>query len=99
MLTSEIHPARSIQLVELARNLAGFRLEERRQVQVSGLPAVELSFTWSGTGGVLKQKQTFVVTNGHKLLTFVATAARDDFADIEPHFAAILASARIQGVP
>jgi hypothetical protein len=84
------------QLVELARNLAGFDLEERRQVQVGGLPGVELLFTWSGQNGTIRQKQTFVLTKGRKLLTFVATAAKDDFAAMEPQFAAILASTKFQ---
>jgi hypothetical protein len=84
------------QLVELARNLAGFRLQERRQVQVSGLPGIELSFTWSGTSGTVRQNQTFVMTQGRRLLTFVITAAERDFPEMEPHFAALLASAKVQ---
>ena len=82
-------------LVELAKRLEDFVLQHRRDVTVAGLPAVELSFTWSTGPGALRQKQVFVVPRKRTVLTFTATAAQEDFAAAEPRFNAALASVRL----
>jgi hypothetical protein len=80
------------QLVELAKRLEAFNLSERRDSMVGGLPAVDLIFTWRGSNGVIKQRQTFVATGAGSVLTFVATALVTEFPEMEPAFQAILGS-------
>ena len=86
------------QLVELAKRLEGFNLQERREIRLSGLPAIQLRFTWQGASGTLLQQQTFVVLGGRVVLTFVVTALKDEFPQTEPIFTSILANTKFPSV-
>jgi hypothetical protein len=80
------------QLVEFAKRLDDFELEQRRERPLGGLPAVELTFTWHNPLGVLRQRQLCVLLRGHTVLNLTLSALAEDFAAVEPAFDAILAS-------
>src|SRR3954470_17913281 len=41
------------QLVEMAKRLDAFQLYERKDIRVDGEPAIDLKFSWRGSGGTL----------------------------------------------
>jgi hypothetical protein len=86
------------QLVEFAKRLDGFELQGRHERHLGGLPAVELTFTWHGTQGVLQQKQICVVVRGQTVLNFTLTTLKADYPQVEPTFNTILASLKFPEV-
>ncbi len=87
------------QLVQLAQRLPGFKLVSRGEVTVGGLPALELRFNWRGENGDLDQHQVFVSPRKRSVLSFVATALKEDFPRVQGAFGAIYASVRFPGAP
>jgi hypothetical protein len=87
------------QLVEFAKRLDDFDLQERRERTLGGLPAVEFEFTWNNTLGVLQQRQVCVLLGKRTVLNFTLSALQEDFPALEPAFNTILASVRFPEVP
>jgi hypothetical protein len=80
------------QLVALAKGVESFTLHDRKECTVGGQPAAEVLFSWKSGTEVLQQRVVFVRVGGRTLVTFTATAHKNQFADVEPAFRAILAS-------
>jgi hypothetical protein len=80
------------QLVELAKKLDGFSLVSRHELTLDGLPAVEMTFTWSSGSGKLQNRQVFVVLPNGTALSITATVLKNEFDEFEPTFDQILES-------
>lgn len=85
-------------LVELAQRLDKFSLQKRSDVTVSGLPAVELRFTWKGSSGLVDQRLVMCATGKRLVLSITSTVPRASGVDMEATMNRILASVSIPGV-
>jgi hypothetical protein len=63
-------------LDDLSGQLQGFKLLEKRQVEVSGKVGLEAEFTWRSSVGVMHQRQTYV-QHRQRILVLTATARRE----------------------
>ena len=80
------------QLKDLSGKAVAFRLDLKRDVTLSGRPAVEVVFCWDNNGTILKQRQLYSILSGGRVVSIVNTAREADFAAAEPQFLAILDS-------
>jgi hypothetical protein len=80
------------QVVELKSRLENFRMHERVERTLGGLPATELRFGWHGQGGALEQRLVFVGDQRRGVLTFTATMPKTEAGRLNPLFDRILAS-------
>jgi hypothetical protein len=80
------------QFGEIKKHLDDFRLHQRVERPVGGLPGVELRFAWSGHGGPLEQRLLFVLGREQAVITFTATMPRGEGARQNPVFDRIFAS-------
>src|SRR5262249_29401471 len=87
------------QLVEFAKRLEDFDLQDRRERTLGGLPAVEFEFTWYNPLGVLRQRQVCVLLGKRTVFNFTLSALEEDFPGLEPAFNTILTSVRFPEVP
>jgi len=85
-------------LVELAQRLDKFSLQKRVDITVSELPAVELRFTWKGTGGLVDQRLVMCTTGKRLVLNLTSTAPRSAGVDMDAIMSRVLASVKIPGV-
>ncbi|EYF05454.1 DcrB-related protein [Chondromyces apiculatus] len=85
-------------MVELAQRLEKFTLQKRSDVTVSGLPAVELRFTWKGSSGLVDQRLVMCATGKRLVLSITATVPRTAGVDMESTMNRILATVQIPGV-
>lgn len=85
-------------LVELAQRLEKFALQKRSDITVSNLPAIELRFTWKGSGGLIDQRLVMCATGKRLVLNINSTAPRGSGIDMEAIMNRILASVKIPGV-
>ncbi len=85
-------------LVELAQRLDKFALQKRSDVTVSGLPAIELRFTWKGATGLVDQRLVMCATGKRLVLNITSTAPRAAGIDMEGIMNRVLASVKIPGV-
>jgi hypothetical protein len=79
------------QIVESKKLMEGFVLIDRRQAPVSGIPAVELDFTWISNRNHIRQKQIFLVVD-ETLYTITFTSHADEALEAEQVFAKIRSS-------
>jgi hypothetical protein len=84
-------------LVELAQRLDKFSLQKRSDVTVSGLPAIELRFTWKGATGLVDQRLVMCATGKRLVLSITSTVPRAYGIDMEATMNRILASVQIPG--
>ncbi len=82
------------QLKELMTKVQNFDLEKREKAVFGGKDAVVLEFCMKPQETMLKQRQIFFRTSPNDLTvsTVVATAAKADFAGLEPTFKSIFDS-------
>jgi hypothetical protein len=85
-------------LVELAQRLEKFTLQKRSDTVVSELPAIELRFTWKGSGGLVDQRLVMCATGKRLVLSITSTAPRAAGVDMETTMNRILATVKIPGV-
>lgn len=83
------------QLVELAKRLPGFDLSSRKDLTVSGQPAVELRFSWSGAHGVIVEQRVMMIAQKKRLFNLTATAPRGEMAKLEPIYDRIFNSLKL----
>jgi hypothetical protein len=81
------------QIVDLARKLKRFVLRGRRSVTIGGAEALELNCSWQGNRGVIEQRLTVMEREAH-VLTFTASAAKNDAEKAFGSFGELLASVR-----
>jgi len=60
----------------VAGQLQGFKLLEKRQVEVAGKVGLEAEFTWRSPAGMMHQRQTFL-QHRRRVLVFTLTAMRE----------------------
>jgi hypothetical protein len=79
------------QVAAISKSLPEFEIEDSRDINVAGLPAVEVRFTWEGESGHLAQRQIMVA---HKDVVYniTATCLSSGVADNTPIFDKIIAS-------
>ena len=65
---------------------------------MSGLPAVELRFTWKGSSGLVDQRLVMCATGKRLVLSITSTVPRASGVDMEATMNRILASVSIPGV-
>jgi hypothetical protein len=86
------------QVASLAQSLPGFELvEQRNDVRVGGVPAVQIVYHWKHPDGALTQRVTMFLRDA-TLWSFAATAVRGDLEQTAPLFDRILASFQIAPV-
>lgn len=83
------------QLAELSKRVDGFELIERRDLQVSGAPAVSLRFTSKALAGPLVQRLVVIEDRRRAVVCITATAPRADAAQMEPLFDRMIAGVRL----
>lgn len=83
------------QLAELSKRVDGFELVERRDLQVSGAPAVALRFTSKALAGPLVQRLVVIEDRRRAVVCITATAPRADAAQMEPLFDRMIAGVRL----
>lgn len=73
-----------LQFTELARDLPGFKLIHRKEVEpISKKPAMELMYTWSAQGKTYRQFQTFIQSNDNEFISVVCSAPQESFPSSE----------------
>jgi hypothetical protein len=82
------------QLVEFAKTLKNFKLQNRQEIVLNALPAIELLFEWDNNNTLLQQQQIFVVTKRPVVLSIVTTALKSEFSEMEPVFNSIIQSVK-----
>lgn len=82
------------QLKELMAQVKNFDLISRQNVEFGDRPAVELVFAMKPQSVMLQQRQIFFQVDPEKpaVNTVVATAAKEDFAELAPIFESIFQS-------
>ena len=82
------------QLTELLTKVRNFELIRRDATEFGGIPAVVVEFSMNPHGVPLHQRQIFFMSGlvPDQVSTVVATAAKADFAGLEPVFRSILES-------
>jgi hypothetical protein len=83
------------QLIELAKRIEGFSLIDRRDTTFSGRPAVEIRFESTPAAPVVQRM--VMIAAGQTVLSFTATAAKDEVAKLESTFERILSSVKVAG--
>ena len=81
-------------LDDLAHQLKGLTILERRQVEFAGATALEAEFTWRGDGGLMYQRQTYIRT-GSRVLVFTASSRRELREEHREQIDAVLSSLRL----
>src|SRR5262245_45354105 len=71
--TAETYVAR--QPVDLAKHLKRFKLRGRRELEIGGHPAQEVSCAWEGAQGQIEQRMTMVFKGG-RAITFTASVQK-----------------------
>lgn len=79
------------QVASIANSLPEFELEESRDINVAGLPAVEVRFTWEGEAGLLAQRQIMVAYR-ENVYNITLTCLKTGLGDANPIFEKIVAS-------
>ncbi len=74
------------QLKELMTKARKFQLDLRQDILLSHKPAIELVFHWDMGNGLLKQRQIYSMLSDRRVVTWVNTAAADEFEQHEPLF-------------
>jgi hypothetical protein len=87
------------QVIELAKRLDHFHLLRRQERLHNGSPVVDFAFTWKASAGTFQQRQVCALVRGKTLVTVTCTALKDDYAQAEPGFNALLDSLRIGNAP
>jgi hypothetical protein len=82
------------QLVELAKRLDAFDLHQRRDLNLGGHAAIELSFGWQGQVAALEQRLVMAANRARKVITLTTTTAKADAKKNDPIFDRILLSVR-----
>jgi hypothetical protein len=84
-------------LVELAQTLEKFSLVKRLDITVSGLPAIELRFTWKGARGLIDQRLVMCATGKRLVLSITSTAPRGAGTDMDAVMSRVLTTVKIPG--
>ncbi len=84
-------------LVELAQRLEKFSLQKRSDITVSGLPAIELRFTWKGLKGLVDQRLVMCATGKRLVLSITSTAPRAAGVDMDGIMSRVLSTVKIPG--
>ncbi len=91
--TAHVHSQRKLFAI---RAIADFVLLESASVQIGGVTATRVRYSYSTADGTIEQSQTFVVAPAdHGIVTsFLTTARQADAEAVRPAFEAALASVR-----
>ena len=81
-------------IAEMQDNLVGFRLLDRRVLPSDGAATAEVRVAWNTPQAPVAQWVTFV-ENQDELIVVTATAAREDFPDVEPTFRQMMSTLRM----
>lgn len=80
------------QILEIKKRLENFKLHQRVDRSLGGLPATEIRFGWHGQAGPLEQRIVFVVDQQRTVTSFTATMPKSEAARLNPLFDRILVS-------
>jgi hypothetical protein len=94
----DVHNYIDLQMVEAAKKLKGYKPVGRREVVVSGQPAVELTYTWTTPEKVTVQQRQVCVRQDQVFLVFTLTAKLADFPKYEDAWKAVIQSLRLRAV-
>jgi len=86
-------------IVDMVKNLAGFKLIDKGPRQVGGTPAVEIKFSWQGSGGKsIVQHMVIAPLGGTAVIGLNMTCDQADAKRLEPIADRIFASFKL-GAP
>jgi hypothetical protein len=80
------------QLVDMAKQLDGFKLIARRQSTIGGAASIEFIITWNGATAPLQQKVALVLSGRLRAYNIAATSSKDEYSRLEATFDSILRS-------